>query len=139
MLVRLSGRLWISGCVSSVAASAPHRPSPAPPLPAPPNSFPIPTLAPAASAPRCSVLGCSSLLHPPQPTLPSSGVRVALLWLLATGLSAEQAGISGFQGGEGREERRAGFLGWNHLETPYLGVSKLVSTRLSYFKALLWV
>lgn len=104
----------------------PYLTGPAQPPPRTPNPFP--TLAPAPLLP-CLCSRRSSLPHPPQPTLASSGVWVALLWLLATSLSAEQAGMSGFLGGGGRrKERRAGFPSWNHLETSYLGSEPFPST-----------
>ena len=40
---------------------------------------------------------------------------VALLWLLATSLSAEQAGMSGFLGGGGGRKEKEEFLSNNYL------------------------
>lgn len=132
MLGSLLECLWISDYFCFVGATSPlAQPSPLPELP----TLPHPSCGPCHLCSPASVLGRSSLPHPPQPTLASTGVWVALLWLLATGLSAEQVGISGFLGGGvGRKERRAGFLSWNHLETSYLGSEPFPSLAVGVHK-----
>lgn len=83
----------------------------------PPLAQPGPSWRPSPSSPDlacclcspCLALGCLGLPIPPQPTLASSGVWVAPPWLLATGLSAELAGISGSLGGREKGEGEGGF------------------------------